>query len=921
MADFNADGILDLAIANGNSTITILFGTSSPASLFTPATIHAGVPVGSTLLAADLNGDGIPDLVFAAATIPTGDAAALDVLFNSATTPGAFSTTPTVIGLSTPLHYIAAADFNLDGFTDLVVDNAVYLSNGVAAEFLAPQVLGYPCGCAAVLAGMTVAYLNTDGIPDVVLLGSSSASDVFVDVWLSNPAHPGQFLPVAEYPWTATTSSLYNPEGLAVGPLNANGTPDIFSFGTVTDRFGTTLIAAVNSGSASSPGTFAPVETFSPVSGLNPNFLMLDLNDDGFADLAFTESSGHELITAFGSLAATVTLPDVAIGGSGLQFIVASYSGSSTIPAASSAVLQVLGSGPRPASVLMVPSTLTEWTNLGLTVAVNVSSAFISGVPFGSLIPTGTVTLWDGAVQLDSATLDTSGKAVLSPALAPGTHSLSITYSGDGNFAPASSTGTAVQVYGSSNASVFNASPNPIQAAPGTDGETTLSWKAPAGVTEVNITVNAPDGALLADVGPAGTAPTGPWVTDKMMFYLQDVSAGKALTAANTLATISMHLQPDTTFWANPNPIPVAPGSDVGITQLIWSAPSTVSNTEILVLAPNGVLFGAGGTSGVATTGPWVTAGMPFYLQNVTGGDPLTPQYTLDSLAVGLQPQVMFTASPNPVPNSFLQNNQQVGSTTLSWNAPNSTSVRIRIGSLTGPIVGTGGSSGSMTASADVTEGTVFYLEDASGGALNGTSIGSVVVNFQSAVQFTATPNPITAISVVSGVEQGSTTLQWSAPGQSSVAVVLSATATSSAVTVATGGATGSVTLNAQDGNVYLLENTSVTPPVVIGTQTIHLQHQVQFTAMPNPAAVLFTEGSIELGQTILSWNAMGVSTVSIMIGAPNGILFANAGPSGVAPTGLWVTPGMTFYLQDTTGGKTLSAANTLATVTVLLQQ
>jgi hypothetical protein len=226
-----------------------------------------------------------------------------------------------------------------------------------------------------------------------------------------------------------------------------------------------------------------------------------------------------------------------------------------------------------------------------------------------------------------------------------------------------------------------------------------------------------------------------------------------------------------------------------------------------------------------------------------------------------------------------------------------------------------------MTASADVTEGTVFFLEDTSGGALNGTAIGSVVVNFQSAVQFTATPNPITAISVVNGVEQGSTNLQWSAPGQSSVAVVLAATATSSAVTVVTGGASGSVAVTAQDGNVYLLENTSVTPPVVIGTQTIHLQHQVQFAAMPNPAAVLFTEGSIELGQTILSWNAMGVSTVSIMIGAPNGILFANAGPSGVAPTGLWVTSGMTFYLQDTTGGKPLIAANTLATVTVLLQQ
>lgn len=923
VADFNADGILDLAVANGDNTITLLLGTNSPADLFTSTTLPAGAPVGSILLAADMNGDGLPDLVFVAATVPTGDVAALDVLMNSAAKPGTFSSTPVAIGLSTPLHYVATADFNLDGFTDLVVDNAVYLSNGEPAQFLAPQVLGYPCGCAVTLDGMTVAYLNADGIPDVVLLANGGASGVFIDVALSNSAHPGQFLAVAEYPWATNSSSLYTLAGLAVGPLNANGIPDIFSFGSVSDRFAVTPIAVVNSGLASSPGTFASGQTFSPPSGLNADFLLVDLNADGIADLAFTESANEKLETAFGSLSATVTLPDVAIGGSGQQFIVASYSGNSASPAAASAVLQVTGSGPLPASILIVPSTLTEWTNLGLTVSVNVTSALAAAcAPAGpcplflAVPPTGTVMLWDGSVQLDTATLDTSGNAVLSPSLAPGTHSLSITYSGDANFAPASSTSTTVQVYGSSNASIFNASPNPIQGAAGTVGQTTLSWNAPSGVSEVNILVNAPNGQLMANVGPVGSEATGPWVTDGMVFYLQDVTGGKPLTAANTLATIRMHLQPDTTFWANPNPIPVAPGSEVGITELIWSAPSTVSAAEILIGAPDGQLFGAVSNSGVAATGLWVTNGMTFYLQDVTGGNPLTPQYTLDSLIVDLQPQVTFSASPNPVSASFLQNNQQVGSTTLSWNAPYSTNVRIRINDPSGTILGTGGTSGSMTASAVVTEGTVFYLEDASGGALDGSVLGTVVVNFLSAVQFTATPNPITAISVVDGVETGSTTLQWSAPGQSSIAIVLSATST----TVVTGGASGSITLNVHDGDVYLLENTSVTPPVVIGTQTIHLQHQVQFAATPNPADVLFSEGTIQLSQTILSWNVMGVSTVSITIGAPNGQLFANAGPSGTATTGVWVSNGMTFYLQDTTGGKPLTAANTLATVTVLLQ-
>jgi hypothetical protein len=40
-----------------------------------------------------------------------------------------------------------------------------------------------------------------------------------------------------------------------------------------------------------------------------------------------------------------------------------------------------------------------------------------------------------------------------------------------------------------------------------------------------------------------GTATTGQWVSDGLMFYLQDVSDGKPLTAENTLGTVRMQLQ------------------------------------------------------------------------------------------------------------------------------------------------------------------------------------------------------------------------------------------------------------------------------------------------------------------------------------------------------------------------------------------
>jgi hypothetical protein len=57
-------------------------------------------------------------------------------------------------------------------------------------------------------------------------------------------------------------------------------------------------------------------------------------------------------------------------------------------------------------------------------------------------------------------------------------------------------------------------------------------------------------------------------------------------------------------------------------------------------------------------------------------------------------------------------------------------------------------------------------------------------------------------------------------------------------------------------------------------------------------------------------------------VGSPSGPLFTYQGSQGSAQTGAWVTDGMTFYLQDVTGGKPLTAANTLATLVVhLLKQ
>ena len=87
--------------------------------------------------------------------------------------------------------------------------------------------------------------------------------------------------------------------------------------------------------------------------------------------------------------------------------------------------------------------------------------------------------------------------------------------------------------------------------------------------------------------------------------------------------------------------------------------------------------------------------------------------------------------------------------------------------------------------------------------------------------------------------------------------------------------------------------------------------------ASPNPIQVTGTA----YGTTTISWNAPSASNVEIHVGSPNGPLFASGGNRGSQQTGPWVADGTTFYLQDVTGGKTLTGSNTLATLVVHLQR
>jgi len=88
-----------------------------------------------------------------------------------------------------------------------------------------------------------------------------------------------------------------------------------------------------------------------------------------------------------------------------------------------------------------------------------------------------------------------------------------------------------------------------------------------------------------------------------------------------------------------------------------------------------------------------------------------------------------------------------------------------------------------------------------------------------------------------------------------------------------------------------------------------------------SPNSIKVCDGS-GLGVTTLAYTIIPpVLSADVRIDSPGGPQFAATLESGFAPTGKWVADGMVFYLQDTTGGKSLTPENTLASVTVRVTQ
>lgn len=116
----------------------------------------------------------------------------------------------------------------------------------------------------------------------------------------------------------------------------------------------------------------------------------------------------------------------------------------------------------------------------------------------------------------------------------------------------------------------------------------------------------------------------------------------------------------------------------------------------------NIVTFRVDQTTGRLTpTGQFTAAGQPVSIVFTT--PPVAGNTAMDG--------VTFWANPNPI---HTNDNSGYGQTTLSWNAPDASSLEIRVGSATGPSMGGHPAWGSTTTGKWVHDGMMFYLQSGS---------------------------------------------------------------------------------------------------------------------------------------------------------------------------------------------------------------
>jgi FG-GAP-like repeat/FG-GAP repeat len=268
VGDFNGDHQPDLAVGCGfpsGDGISILLG--NPDGTFQPFTDFPVNQNPADLAVADMNGDGIQDLVTADGQFDNNSVAVLTGVGDGTFGPARVFTA----GGQSPVA-VAVADFNSDGRPDVVTADskgdtgtiALYRGNGDGTLQAAPALV-VPGGAGQIAA----ADVNGDGIPDLAV---SSSGHVTVFLGNGNGSF-GNPMP---------TPSINGPGAVVIRNLN----PGVDQFPDLIVSTGSGINILLGNGD----GTFGTPTVLA--AGTSPNWVAVDdFNNDGKLDLAVAEDS------------------------------------------------------------------------------------------------------------------------------------------------------------------------------------------------------------------------------------------------------------------------------------------------------------------------------------------------------------------------------------------------------------------------------------------------------------------------------------------------------------------------------------------------------------------------------------------------------------------------------------------------------
>ncbi|PYE85118.1 FG-GAP-like repeat-containing protein, partial [Phyllobacterium leguminum] len=349
-ADFNKDGLLDLAVANQtDNNIQIFLAQSGGTFPATPSWTISNVAGAFPVVAGDFTNDGYIDLavgttsnisVFtgkgkdgfetAPITTPASNMVAfvvsdfdtsgtLDLAFVTTTSSqiwlgdgaGKFAAkgSPVMIGNNMKRYggNAAAGDFNNDAIPDLLVPQGgnsrvwVLLGDGTGLFQASPQYTD--TGADATVCTVAVADFNHDGNLDFTVGVENYSSDGFVAFYQGQGN--GYFIP---RPFVTFPGTAWHNVNVTVGDFNADGWADAAAI-YFEDNGGKIPILL---GSSSQPWTFTP-STIAQVGVFPLSPAVGDFNGDGFSDLAvvnaFDNNVSVELVQPTVTVTASADVP------------------------------------------------------------------------------------------------------------------------------------------------------------------------------------------------------------------------------------------------------------------------------------------------------------------------------------------------------------------------------------------------------------------------------------------------------------------------------------------------------------------------------------------------------------------------------------------------------------------------------------